>query len=208
MCLVSPKDNGTFSYATFYLILSLVFRSGSPFNSYCFKHIFFFLFSNTQSCCEMSLRSWKVLFKPEVFAVFTFQLARWISVGQSRERKGFLTRLLTPRSSSCLSLLQFSHNWLSCAAAKRRRIKCKLRSHSLSWYISGTLVETLLCLGFWQLFEKCEIGAFCLVLSELETVRSCSVMSRKATPWIHDPQQSRVLTCDLSDLHFLCCIYM
>lgn len=38
----------------------------------------FFFFSKTQSCCEVSLRSWKVLFKPQVFAVFTFQLARWI----------------------------------------------------------------------------------------------------------------------------------
>lgn len=81
---------------------------------------------NTQSCCEVSPRSWKVLFKPEVFfffflfSVLAFQLARWISVGQSVERKGFWKDFWRPTSSSCLCLLQFPpHNWLSRVAAKK-----------------------------------------------------------------------------------------
>lgn len=93
---------------------------------------FLFFFSNTQSCCEVPLRTWKVLFKLEVFAVFTFQLARWISVGQSIERKSFWQDFWRPRSSSCLSFCSFPVTGFLVWLLKRHPIKCKLRSHSLS----------------------------------------------------------------------------
>lgn len=127
----------------------------------------------------MSLRSWKVLFKPEVFAVFTFQLARWISVGQSIERKGFWQDFWRPRSSSCLSLLQFSHNWLSRMAAKKTPYQMQTeKSQSFKIYQWGPCGDAAR-LRFFTTFERWEIGAFSLVLSELLTVSSCSVCAER-----------------------------
>lgn len=143
----------------------------------------------------MSLRSWKVLFKPEVFAVSTFQLARWISVGQSIARKGFWQDFWRPRSSSCLSLLQFSHNWLSRVAAKKTPYQMQTeKSQSFmihQWGPCGdaALLRFFFFFFFFTTFEKWEIGAFSLVLSELLTVSSCSVRAERRLPWIHDPEQ-------------------
>lgn len=83
--LLSVAHNAIFIFAPFPqthgLILFLASLSGSPFHSYCFKSslsLFFFFFlsltvftkkkKNPQSCCKVCLRSWKVLFKPQVFA--------------------------------------------------------------------------------------------------------------------------------------------
>lgn len=83
--LFSAAHNAIFIFAPFpqtrYLILFRASPSGSPFHSYCFKSSLFFCFyfffssppslsfqKKTQSCCKVCLRSWKVLFKPQVFA--------------------------------------------------------------------------------------------------------------------------------------------
>lgn len=174
--------------------------------------VLFFLFSNTQSCCEVFLRSWKVLFKPEVFAVFTFQLARWISVGQSIERKGFWQDFWRPTSSSCLSLLQFSHNWLSRVAAKKTPYQMQTeKSKSFKIHQWGPCGDAAL-LRFFTTFEKWEIGAFSFVLSELLTISSCSVCAERRCH--EDMTWSRLdfLRCNLSDLilccmGFICCIF-
>lgn len=176
--LFSAEHNATFMFAPFSksgiwfynMPLSLEVLSIPTVSGF-----FFLFFSKTQSCCEVSLRSWKVLFKPQVFAVFTFQLARWISVGQSVERKGFWQDFWRPRSSSCLSLLQFSHNWLSRVAAKKTPYQMQTeKSQSFMIHQWAPCGDAAL-LRFFTTFEKWEIGAFSLVLSELLTVSSCSV---------------------------------
>lgn len=159
--------------------------------------VLFFLFSNTQSCCEVSLRSWKVLFKPEVFAVFTFQLARWISVGQSVERKGFWQDFWRPTSSSCLSLLQFSHNWLSRVAAKKTPYQMQTEESKSFKIHQWSPCGDAALLRFFTTFEKWEIGAFSLVLSELLTISSCSVRDAAKT-WPQAAPSSEGGTCQTS----------
>lgn len=106
-------------FQTRYLILLRASPSGSPFHSYCFKFLLFFfpsLFKNSVLLQGVSQKL-KSSFQAPSFRQDEYQLARWISVGQSVERKGFWQDFWRPRSSSCLSFLQFSHNWLSRTAA-------------------------------------------------------------------------------------------
>lgn len=177
----SPEDNAIFIFAPFFscgiwFLTCLSVWKSLPFLLFrSFSSFLHFFFSNAQSCCEVSLRSWKVLFKPKVFAVFTFQLARWISVGQSVERKGFWQDFWRPTSSSCLSLLQFSHNWLSRTAAEKTQNQMQTeKSQSFKIHQWGPCGDAAL-LRFFTSFEKWEIGAFSLVISEWLTVSSCSV---------------------------------
>lgn len=174
------SDNGVFilsplsKHAIWFLSLRLkVLVLSYSFRSFLFLFLFCF-FTNAQSCCEVSLRSWKVLFKPKVFAVFTFKLARWIWSGQSteREKKAFDKTSEGPGARPVsLLLLQFLP---LPAAEKRLRIKCKLRSRSFKRHQWGPCGEAAL-LRFSQLLKKWEIGAFSSLLSELLTVSSCSV---------------------------------
>lgn len=122
--LFSAAHNAVFIFAPFskrgiwffYVPLRLEVLSIPTVSS--FYSFFFppFLFKNSVLLQGVSQKL-KSSFQAPSFCQDEYQLARWISVGQSVERKGFWQDFWRPRSSSCLSLLQFSHNWLSRTAA-------------------------------------------------------------------------------------------
>lgn len=129
----------------------------------------FFHVSNARSCCEVSLWSWKVPFKPKVCAVFTFQPCK-MNIGGTKRRKGrLLTRLLKAQelvpSPPFAVLLLLKSLWIKC---KRRK------SVFFLWWISEALVEKQLCSGFSALLKNEKLVH---LLISYQSWRSCTFLT-------------------------------
>lgn len=134
-------------FKTRYLILQHASQIGSPFPFLPFQDVsFLFCFVLSPFKRSILLRAFSQKLKssfqaPKVFAVFALKLARWISPGQSTERKGFWRDFWRPGSSSCLSASAVSPRY---RLPKRLRIKCKLRSRPFKKHQWGPCGEAAL----------------------------------------------------------------
>lgn len=75
---------------------------------------FFFMFQMLDPVARFLFDVEKFLLSPKFVPSSLFSLARWISAGQSAERKGFWRDFWRPRSSSRLFRWLFSCCWKAC----------------------------------------------------------------------------------------------
>lgn len=157
---------------------------------------FFLLFSNPQSCCEVSLRSWKVLFKPQVFAIFTFQLQdeyrwdkAWCGKAFDKTSEGLGAR---PVSSFCSFPITRFLAWM----LKRHRIKCKLRVA----VFHGTSVglKLLLCFIFLKIRNMCILS--CVIRA---AVLCSTTVLYAGKQCLENAAQSKIRWWGLCDFHVL-----